>query len=270
MRGVVTLAAAFVLPEDTPEREVLILIALVVVGATLLVQGATLPWVLRRLGLTGPDPAEDALQAASMQQRAAAAGLARLEELIGPEDSPEVVERIRTRSRERSEAMWERLGGGDETPSQAYARLRIEMIEAERAELIRLRDEGVVPDDVLRDVIAAIDIEETVLYLGQNRGTPPSATHELVPPASHVGCEHIQAIDHNPKPNTPDGCEECLRDGTTWVHLRLCMECGHVGCCDSSVYKHATAHFHETGHPVIRSFEPGEAWRWCFTDELLG
>jgi Na+/H+ antiporter len=270
MRGVVTLAAAFVLPEDTPERDVLILIALVVVGVTLLVQGATLPWVLRRLGLGGPDPAEDALQAASVQQRASAAGLARLEELIVPDDSPEVIERIRVRSRERSEAMWERLGGMDETPSQAYSRLRIEMIDAERAELIRLRDEGVVPDDVMRNVIAAIDVEETVLYLGQTSWSTAERDADLVSPPAHVGCEHIQAITSNPTPCTPDGCQECLRDGTTWVHLRLCLQCGHVGCCDSSVHKHASAHFHETSHPVMRSFEPGEAWLWCFVDEVLG
>jgi len=72
------------------------------------------------------------------------------------------------------------------------------------------------------------------------------------------------------KANTPQGCEECLREGTRWVHLRLCLACGHVGCCDSSVRKHAAAHFHETGHPVMRSIEPGEAWRWCYVDDLLG
>ena len=66
------------------------------------------------------------------------------------------------------------------------------------------------------------------------------------------------------------GCEECLRDGTTWVHLRLCLQCGHVGCCDSSVGKHASAHFAELGHPVMRSIEPGEAWKWCFLDNRLG
>ena len=69
---------------------------------------------------------------------------------------------------------------------------------------------------------------------------------------------------------TPQGCEECLSLGTAWVHLRLCLTCGHVGCCDSSVHKHATAHFHESLHPVMRSFEPGEAWRWCFVHEVLG
>lgn len=81
-------------------------------------------------------------------------------------------------------------------------------------------------------------------------------------------CEHLQsALDHSP--NTPDGCEECLATGDAWVHLRLCLECGHVGCCDSSVNKHATAHFHTEGHPVVRSFQPDETWAWCFVDEVL-
>lgn len=71
-------------------------------------------------------------------------------------------------------------------------------------------------------------------------------------------------------PNTPEGCEECLVDGSTWVHLRLCLSCGHVGCCDSSQGRHASKHFSSTQHPVMRSFEPGENWRWCFVDEKLG
>ncbi len=71
-------------------------------------------------------------------------------------------------------------------------------------------------------------------------------------------------------PRTPDGCEECLRSGDDWVELRLCRTCGHVGCCDSPKNKHATAHFHETGHPVIRSFEPGQDWSWCYVDRQMG
>jgi monovalent cation/hydrogen antiporter len=71
-------------------------------------------------------------------------------------------------------------------------------------------------------------------------------------------------------PNTPDGCEECLAMGSTWVHLRLCLECGHVGCCDSSPNRHASKHFASERHPVMRSFEPGESWRWCFVDNKLG
>ena len=65
-------------------------------------------------------------------------------------------------------------------------------------------------------------------------------------------------------------CGECVQRGDTWVHLRLCMECGHVGCCDSSKNKHATKHFHRTKHPVIRSLEPGEIWTWCYVDEVMG
>jgi uncharacterized UBP type Zn finger protein len=64
------------------------------------------------------------------------------------------------------------------------------------------------------------------------------------------------------------GCEECLRTGDRWVHLRICMTCGHVGCCDSSPNRHATAHFHGTHHPVMRSLEPGDHWGWCYEDRL--
>src|SRR5580693_5277377 len=75
-------------------------------------------------------------------------------------------------------------------------------------------------------------------------------------------CVHLKKA-HNVKPNT-DGCEECLKMGDDWVHLRLCLTCGHVGCCDDSKNKHATKHYHATKHPVIRSIEPGESWEWCY------
>ena len=82
-------------------------------------------------------------------------------------------------------------------------------------------------------------------------------------------CVHVPAPGPDPAARTPNGCEECLQGGTRWVHLRLCLTCGHVGCCDSSPMKHATAHFGETEHPVIRSFQPGEDWRWCYVDQIL-
>ena len=85
-----------------------------------------------------------------------------------------------------------------------------------------------------------------------------------------MACEHIEAVTQEQitrQPNTPAGCEECLKSGDSWVHLRLCMECGHLGCCDSSKNKHATKHFHRAKHPVIRSHEPGERWLWCYVDE---
>ena len=83
-----------------------------------------------------------------------------------------------------------------------------------------------------------------------------------------AGCSHLATV-FVVEPSSP-GCEDCLRTGGRWVHLRLCMRCGHVGCCDSSPGRHATAHATATGHPVIQSAEPGESWRWCYPDELLG
>lgn len=82
-------------------------------------------------------------------------------------------------------------------------------------------------------------------------------------------CNHILEADLAIVPNTPSGCEECLQTGDKWVHLRLCLSCGHVGCCDNSKNKHATKHFHRTAHPVVRSFEPGENWIWCYEDNLF-
>jgi uncharacterized UBP type Zn finger protein len=80
-------------------------------------------------------------------------------------------------------------------------------------------------------------------------------------------CRHLDEI-RDVKPSA-DGCEECLKVGGTWVHLRLCLSCGHVGCCDSSQHKHATKHFHRAGHPLVRSLEPGEDWGWCYVDEVF-
>ncbi len=84
-----------------------------------------------------------------------------------------------------------------------------------------------------------------------------------MPPAK---CDHIDLIQ-DVTPNTR-GCEECLKTGGRWVHLRVCLICGHVGCCDASPGKHATQHFHETGHPLIQSIEPGENWVWCYVDQV--
>jgi diadenylate cyclase len=80
-------------------------------------------------------------------------------------------------------------------------------------------------------------------------------------------CTHLDQIQA--VRSRTDGCEECLRTGDEWVHLRLCLTCGHVGCCDESKNKHATAHFNSTRHPIIESLEPGEGWRWCYVDKVL-
>lgn len=80
------------------------------------------------------------------------------------------------------------------------------------------------------------------------------------------GCSHTYLIN-DVRPSA-DGCEECLQMGDTWVHLRMCLVCGHVGCCDSSKNRHASRHWHETTHPIVQSAQPGETWRWCYVDEV--
>ena len=166
MRGVVTLAAVFLLPEETPQREVLRLAAVTVVAGTLLVNGTTLPWLVRALRLPGPDPAEDALQAASLVTEASRAGLERLEEVRSPEDPPEVIDQLRERAERRSNTAWERLGRAQsevEPPSVAYRRLRMQMLQAERQVIVRARDAGTVDDEVLRAAMTSIDLEESLL-----------------------------------------------------------------------------------------------------------
>jgi hypothetical protein len=82
-----------------------------------------------------------------------------------------------------------------------------------------------------------------------------------------IACTHLDQIRDVTR--SADGCEDCLRIGSRWVHLRLCMSCGKVGCCDSSLNRHSRAHAHESAHPIIRSIEPGEDWLWCFVDEVV-
>ncbi|MEU8221815.1 Na+/H+ antiporter [Kribbella sp. NPDC048915] len=273
MRGVVTLAAVFTLPENTPHREVLVFIALAVTAGTLLVQGSTLPWLVRRVGLPAPDPAEDALQEAAVLQGAHRAGMAKLDEISTPSDPPQVLELLRQRGDARAQAAWERLGRPEteyETPSEAYRRLRLAMLAEERAHILKVRDAGLVPDEVLQRAQNALDIEESVLDRDEDDDVG-GRSEDLRPVVTPGGaCEHLEQAPVVVTPNTPDGCEECLAIGSTWVHLRLCLACGHVGCCDSSPMKHAAKHYEESKHPVMRSFEPGETWRWCFTDEKLG
>ena len=85
---------------------------------------------------------------------------------------------------------------------------------------------------------------------------------------SPAACTHLDEVAVHELPGEVGGCEDCLRTGGKWLHLRICLTCGHVGCCDDSPNRHATAHHHATAHPLIRSLEPGEEWSWCYVDEL--
>jgi uncharacterized UBP type Zn finger protein len=82
------------------------------------------------------------------------------------------------------------------------------------------------------------------------------------------GCTHLDQVQVTELPESVAGCEDCLRTGGKWLHLRICVTCGHVGCCDDSPNRHATAHSRASSHPIIRSLEPGEEWCWCYVDEL--
>jgi CPA1 family monovalent cation:H+ antiporter len=272
MRGVVTLAAAFILPADTPQRAVLVLAAFVVVAGTLSLQGMTLPPLIRRLRLPRPDPAEDALQEAAVLHDMTRAALEKLEEIRTPDDPPEIIERLRERMRNRADSAWERLGRQSalaETPSDAYRRLRLELLDTEREQFLKARDSGSADDDVLRRVLARLDIEESML--DRHEEEPEVEGRELRTPAATAGsCKHLAHDWVDKEPSSPDACAACVAEGMTWVHLRMCLKCGNVACCDSSPGRHSDQHFHDTRHPVMRSFEPGETWRWCFVDKQLG
>jgi hypothetical protein len=86
---------------------------------------------------------------------------------------------------------------------------------------------------------------------------------------SVAACTHLDSVERLELPEPVAGCEECLAAGTRWVHLRMCQTCGHIGCCDNSPGRHATAHHAATGHPIIRSAEPAEDWSWCYVDEVM-
>jgi Na+/H+ antiporter len=268
MRGVVTLAAAFVIPKETPYRDVLLLIAFFVTAATLFLQGLSLPWVARRLAVPSPDPGADALARAHLLHQASQAGLARLETLA--EDDPhDVAETIRERVRRRDFAAWERVGPQqEENPSETYNRWRRQMIDSERQRVLEVRSTGAVPHEVVDEVLAMLDIEESMLEYTSNERARSRATG--VPSSLEGDCAHLQKVRPRVDPDTPGECGDCLREDTTWVHLRMCIVCGHVACCDSSPQRHATSHYEETGHEVMRSAEAGEDWRWCFVDELTG
>jgi len=272
MRGVVTLAAVFVVPATVPNVQVLVLGAFVVTAGTLLIQGLSLPWLARRLRVRGPDAREDALTEATVLMTTVEAGRHELDRIATAEDDEEVIRILRARGESRLNAVWERLGNTDtgETPSEQYRRLRTAMLAAERAEVLRIRKAGEVDSDVLAEVMDTLDVEESMIDRRGSRAESSSDLTLVTPERTANLCVDLDDAPDSATPLTPDGCGDCFREGTRWVHLRLCLNCGNVGCCDSSVSRHAERHFHRTGHPVMRSFEPDEAWRWCYVHEVLG
>ncbi len=170
MRGVVSLAAAFALPTDFPQRDLILFLTFVVVIATLVGQGFTLPKVIRLLGVTASESLQDNLAEAEAQQRAARAAIDRLDQIVEEEGniSDEIVQNLRGKAEIRTFGAWERLGGGRghanaETPTATYRRLRRAMLEAERDVFVQLRDDRRIDDEVLRRVLFELDLEEAML-----------------------------------------------------------------------------------------------------------
>ena len=202
----------------------------------LVVQGLSLPWLVRILGVRGPDMRADAL----------------------------------------SLAAWERLGRSElavRTPSTRYVQLRLDMLGAERARVLELRRTGAYAHEVISEVLEMLDVEKSMLDAAPDEMGTQAATNTHLDtgmvPIEVGGCEHLRAVGEHPVPQRPE-CNDCVREGTTPVHLRMCLECENVGCCDSSVGLHAARHFEQTGHATMCSAEPRESWRWCYVDELLG
>ena len=146
------------------------------------------------------------------------------------------------------------------------------MLQAEREKVLYVRSTGRIPHEVVEDVLAALDVEESMLDIHNAREAEAGEAEAVRGVTGTIAaCEHLQSAPRDAESQVELECEDCVRDGfTNWVHLRKCLECGHVACCDSSPRKHASAHFDEARHPVIRSAEPGEEWRWCFVDSRLG
>lgn len=110
-----------------------------------------------------------------------------------------------------------------------------------------------------------------MLTIATQRSDELDEFQTVATPATPQGvCDHLAISPKDMEPAGLEVCEDCIREGTRTVHLRICLSCGKVACCDSSPAQHATRHFRNSRHPVVRSFEPGESWRWCFIDERIG
>jgi monovalent cation/hydrogen antiporter len=279
MRGVVTLAAALGLPAGIAAKPTLVLAAFSVVAATLLIQGSTLSTLVRLLGIRGPDPAQDALQQALVLQQAVDAGRARLLEEAerqhretGRPAPDDIVESLSGWGERIANAVWERLAMSDpsaETPSRTFRRLRVAMLQAERKVVVDVHRSGSVAPEVLEAVMERLDTEEAMLSAFADGAAV--GRREVLVPDRPSGCAHLRTEPAMAVPNSPDACVDCSALGISdWVALRMCLRCGNVGCCDSSPRRHAEAHYRASDHPVMRSIELGEAWRWCYVDSELG
>ena len=132
--------------------------------------------------------------------------------------------------------------------------------------MLKIRSSGTADHDVIEQVLASFDIEESMITIATERSERLTDDEPVTTPADpHGACVHLDTAADAVNALGSGVCQDCIREGTRTVHLRIC-----VGCCDSSTGRHAERHFQTEHHPVMRSFEPGESWRWCYVDERLG
>ncbi len=202
------------------------------------------------------------------------AGVQRARVLVIPDDGPEMAARIAGVARGLAPRLkvvvHTRYAVDAGEIAAAGAKVVSEETEADAHLIGGLLHAYEVPADQIESHMAALRAPGVPRAHHDGQGSRPRTvvdTDQVVEPRlDPEGCPHVE--ETRAVVPSARGCEECLRDGTTWVHLRICLSCGHVGCCDSSPHRHARAHFSENGHPVIRSAEPGEDWGYCFDDQV--
>ncbi|HEX7243059.1 MAG TPA: cation:proton antiporter [Longimicrobiaceae bacterium] len=232
-------------------------------------RGAGVPFVVTTLSPEGANEADaegfPTLRGDSTRQRTLElVGVERARVLVVADDDPAMAARIAVVARTASAGLRIVVRTRWMADAEPLARAGADRVVQEELEGIVgtladvLHEYGVPPEE--------IEAHEEAVRAGAADRTPDAAGVVTLLPAAGAGCAHLDRV-HPVRPSAR-GCEECLRAGDRWVHLRICMTCGHVGCCDSSPNRHAAAHFHATDHPVMRSLEPGEAWGWCYVDRV--
>lgn len=266
MRGVVTLAAALTLPFDFPAREVLVFVALFVTVGTLLGQGLTLPSLAKRLGTNGPDAREDAVEEIIVMHRASVRALNEIHDTIHTDDEVSAFDEVERATTKRLATLWKRLDQeGTDSPEATQRQLNLEMVTSQRQAVLEFREVHNVEQALIADLLLSFDLQET----GLQRHSDKSDSIEnapLVRSPDDAPCADLAAAPLHITPATMTGCTQCEALGRRPEDLALCLTCGHIGC-DSELH-HTREHYEETGHPVIRSFTPGESWRYCLLHDV--
>ncbi len=260
------MAAALTLPFDFPAREVLVFVALLVTVGTLLGQGLTLPALARRLGTSGPDAREDAVEEVIVDHRASVRALNELRDTVHTEDEAAAFAGIDRANAHRLNPLWNQLDRkGTDSFEATQRQLNLEMLQGQRQAVLEFRESHDVEQALIADLLVSLDLQEA----GLQRHSDKSESIEnapLVLSPDDAPCPDLASAPLHIKPATMTGCMQCEAEGGRPEDLALCLTCGNIGC--ASEWHHARGHFASTGHPVIRSFTPGESWRYCFTHDV--